>query len=142
MRSRSALVLLFLLLPLAAIAYADPIGVPVPDADPGSFAAWLLEHARQGQWSVVTGGVLTVLSLLLRLSLSRLHAWFRSRAGGVVVALAVSYTSILGVALGAGKTPSLTLVLTSLGAAATAAGVWTWIGDLFPALKAATKARP
>lgn len=121
---------------------APPPPPPLVEAEPASWAAWMLDRVRAGDWTAVTGGVLTLLALLIRVGLVRIHPWFATRPGGVVVSLSSAFAGIFGLALAAGGTPSLALALTAIGAAAAASGLWSWLAGMWPWLADIVKPRP
>ena len=100
---------------------------PDPEADAGGFLRLLYEEATSKQWSIVAGYVLVGLAFVVRKYALGRFSWTQTRWGGFGIAVALSLAGTLGLALGTGAPIDLSLVLSALSTAMTAAGGWTWI---------------
>jgi hypothetical protein len=127
---------MLLVMSLATTAFAAP-DVPSPDSDAAGWIKALYTAVTAKEWGVVTGLALVGLVYVARRWLLGWVTWFKTPFGGLVLGFLVALASTLGVALGAGATPSLSLVMTSLSAAATAAGVWEWLKAHVPGMQTA-----
>lgn len=108
------------------IAHAATVP-PDPEADAGGFIRLLYEAATSKQWSIVAGYVLVGLAFVVRKYALGRFAWTQTRWGGFGIAVALSLAGTLGLALGTGAPIDVSLVLSALSTAMTAAGGWTWI---------------
>lgn len=100
---------------------------PDPETDAGAFLRLLYDAATSKQWSIVAGYVLVGLAFVVRkYALGRFH-WTQTRWGGFGIAVALSLAGTLGLALATGAPIDVSLVLSALSTAMTAAGGWTWI---------------
>lgn len=116
-----AMAVLFLLA-ARAIAAADP--PPAPDVDASAWIRALYDAVVGKQWGVVAGVVLIGIVYPLRLWGPRI---FKTQFGGLVLAMLVSLAGTMGITLAVGAPVTLSVVISALSTAATAAGLWEWI---------------
>lgn len=100
---------------------------PDPEADAGGFLRLLYDAATSKQWSIVAGYVLVGLAFVVRKYALGRFAWTQTRWGGFAIAVGLSLAGTLGLALATGAPVDVSLVLSALSTAMTAAGGWTWI---------------
>ena len=100
---------------------------PSPESDLTGFLRTLYEAATTGKWKVFAGLVLLGLVYVSRRWVFGRVAWFKTKMGGVTLALIVSLGSTFGLALASGAALSLTAGLNAVATAVTAAGLWTWL---------------
>lgn len=127
-------VLFLMSLATTAFAASNP---PSPDVDAAGWIKALYDAATSREWSVVVGLVLVGLVYVARRWLLGWVSWFKTPFGGLVLGFLVALASTMGLALGAGAKPSLSLVMTALSSAAAAAGVWEWLKTHVPGMQAA-----
>jgi len=124
----------FLFLALMTATALAATDVPTPDSDAAAWVKALYTAVTAKAWSPLVGLVLVGLVYPAR-------RWgpaiFKTAFGGLVLAFLISLAGTMGVALAAGTKPSLTLLASSLGTAATAAGVWEWLKTHIPGMQAA-----
>ncbi len=125
-----------LLLVLTGSAWAQPTPPPAPDVDAAEWVKALYAAVTGKQWGIVVGLVLIgVVYPLRRFGPSV----FKTAFGGLALAFMVSLAGTLGIALAAGTTVSLGLVVGALTTAATAAGVWEWLKAHIPGVETAAQ---
>lgn len=100
---------------------------PDPEADAGGFLRLLYDAATSKQWSIVAGYVLVGLAFVVRKYALGRFSWTQTRWGGFGIAVALSLAGTLGLALATGAPIDVSLVLSALSTAMTAAGGWTWL---------------
>lgn len=122
------IILAFGLLGYACTGIAHAAAAPPdPETDAGGFLRLLYEAATSKQWSIVAGYVLVGLAFVVRKYALGRFSWTQTRWGGFGIAVALSLAGTLGLALGTGAPIDVSLVLSALSTAMTAAGGWTWI---------------
>jgi hypothetical protein len=111
---------------------------PTPESDLDGFLRALYVAATAGKWKVFAGFALLGLVYLSRRFLFGRIAWFKTRMGGVTLAMIVSLGGTFGLALASGAAVTMTAALSAVATAVTAAGLWTWLQDAMkPKAKAA-----
>lgn len=115
---------------------AVPSVVPLPSDDAGGFINALASAATSGKWKVFAGLFLVGLVYLLRLFAVRINTWFATRVGGLVLNFTVSLGGTVGLVLASDMAVSLTVLLSALGSAAAAAGLWQMIAAWLPKVDA------
>jgi hypothetical protein len=112
----------------SAIA-ATPL--PIIDAGDGEgLARSVYDAARDGRYKVAVGFLLMLVVFVLRTYALGRVAWFKTKVGGISLAVATALGSVIGLALAAGAPIRVGDVLNALGTALTAAGAWEWMKDL------------
>lgn len=102
---------------------SSPIDQGAPDI--GDIAtAW-----RSGRWLAVAGSLLLLAVWLVRAHGSRLlgerfGAWIRTDRGGIAVSTALGVASSMGIAMAAGRAPSIEDLVAGLNASALASGMY------------------
>jgi hypothetical protein len=114
----------------APVASTVPPAIATPDADPSGFLRLLVDAATSGKWKVLAGLVLMGLVFITRRWIAPRVKWFQSRSGGVALGVALSLLATFGLALAASVPLTLSLTLSALSTAVTAAGLWTWLQHL------------
>lgn len=102
--------------------------------DPGGLARGIYDAALAGKYKIGVGFLLMLLVFGLRSDyvLGRV-AWFKTRLGGVTIAVVTSVGAVIGLALAADAPIQVGVILNALGTALTAAGAWEWARDLLKA---------
>jgi len=132
------LLLAFLMLsPLHALASPD---IPDPASDAAAWLRALYTAMTTKEWSVAFGLALVGVVYVMRRWVVGRVSWFRKPLGGLVLGFVTALAATIGVALAAGAHISISLALTSLSSAATAAGVWEWLKAHIPGVDAAAVA--
>ena len=122
---------ILILLLVAGSALAD---VASPDTDAAGWARALYDAFTSGRWKIVAGLSMLGVVYAIRFVASKWIPWFKTKTGGFLLGFAVALLTTLGAAFAADAPVSLGLLLSALGTAATAAGLWGWIKDKLPAL--------
>lgn len=110
--------------------------VPSPDADASGWLKALYAAATGGEWKVLAGLVLLGVMFAARTWGAKVVPWFATKTGGLVLAFVISLAGTMGLALAAGAAVSLATVVSALGTAAAAAGVWEWVKTYLPSVQA------
>lgn len=132
--TRRALIAIAVLAYLCGVAFgaADP---PPPDADSAAWIQAIYVAVTSKNWGIVVGLALIALVFPLR---AYGPALFKSKAGGLLLAFVTSLAGTLGAAFAAGAKPDLPMIVTALTTAATGAGLWAWLKDYIPKVRAAS----
>lgn len=98
--------------------------------DGGGLARSLYDAARDGRYKIATGFLLMLAVFVLRTYVVGRVAWFKTKLGGIALAMATGIGSVVGLALAAGISPRVGDILNAAGTALTAAGAWEWAKDI------------
>lgn len=125
----------------SAIAAAAPL--PSIDTNDGEgLARSIYDAARDGRYKVAVGFLLMLLVFVLRTYALGRVAWFKTKIGGISLAVVTAMASVIGLALAAEATIKAGDLLNALGTALTAAGAWEWMKDLIKKKAAGEPAIP
>ncbi len=100
---------------------------PDPETDAGGFLRLLYDAATSKQWSIVAGYVLVGVAFVVRKYALGRFAWTQTWWGGFAIGVGLSLAGTFGLALATGVAINVSLVLSALSTAMTAAGGWTWL---------------
>lgn len=93
----------------------------------------LYDAARDGRYKVAVGFMLMLIVFVLRTYVLQRVAWFKTKIGGISLAVATALGSVIGLAIASEATLRAGDILNALGTALTAAGAWEWMKDLIKA---------
>lgn len=118
---------------------AMPLAIDAGNGE--GLARSLYDAARDGRYKVAVGFLLMLLVFVLRTYVLQRVALFKTKIGGITLAVTTALCSVIGLALAADVAIRVGDVLNALGTALTAAGAWEWMKDLIKKKPALPRAK-